>query len=156
MPIYIDTIVCEDIRPELGGKVTLAGVFGEEVLLPVLPMALPSLSIMQRWRLPHDEFDRGVGQFSFGMLSPDGQLQRFPPGAMTAPTKGVYVSTLSFILKFVGFPVRLKGAYKFKTYVNGVDVNTYTFYILTPADMAAAQQEKAIGFKAATQSTLNK
>jgi hypothetical protein len=37
MPTYIDTILCEDIRPELGNKVTLAGVFGEDMVVPQIP-----------------------------------------------------------------------------------------------------------------------
>jgi hypothetical protein len=151
MPTYIDTIVCEDIRPELGNKVTLAGVFGEEMLLPMIPMALPSLAIMQRWQLSNEEVERGnTGQFNFSIESPDGQPQRFPPGPL-APVKGVRVSTMSFVFKFVGFPIRMKGEYRFRTYVNNLEVHTYKFYIYTPADLQAAQtaaaHAKAIGFQ---------
>jgi hypothetical protein len=151
MPTYIDTIICEDIRPEVGNKVTLAGVFGEEIVLPVIPSALASLAIMQRWRVAEDELNRGVGNFSFAIESPDGHIDRVPIPQIAAPVRGIYVTIMSFVFKFMNFPIRLRGEYKVRTYLNGPEVSCYRFFVMSAADMQAAQaaqaaQARAIGF----------
>jgi hypothetical protein len=146
MPTYLDTIICEDIRPEVGNKVTLAGVFGEEMLLQYIPVALPSLAIMQRWRATNAEVDQGLGLFAFEIEWPDGQRNRFPPAPVTV-TKGVNLTTLNFIFKFVGFPIRLAGEYRFRTYIDDREQSVYKFYALTVANLQAAQaRPAAIGF----------
>jgi hypothetical protein len=147
MPEYIDTIICEDIRPEMGNKVTLAGVFGEELVLPQVPFQLPSLAIMQRWRLTNEEVDRGVGQFAYELEWPGHKRNRFPPHQMP-PQKGVNLTTMSFVFKFVGLVLPAAGEYTFRTYLNDREVHSYKFYVVLPAQLVGPQQQRpAIGFR---------
>jgi hypothetical protein len=149
MPTYVDTIICDDFRQEIGNKLTLNGVLGEEVYLPQIPTLLPSLTILQRWRVANEEIVRGVGQFSFALEPPDEKVQQFPPVPTPPIQKGVHVTMANFVLKFVGLPIRVKGEYKFKTLINGVEMNVYRFYVLPVADMQAAQvpQIRPVGFR---------
>src|SRR5271154_4136443 len=101
MPTYIDTIIADDFRQEIGNKISLNGVLGEEVYLPQIPIALPTLAILQRWRVSDQELTSGVGQFSFGLESPDGRLERFPPAPPPTVQRGMHVTMMNFILKFV-------------------------------------------------------
>jgi hypothetical protein len=140
MPTYIDTILCEDVRPEIGNKLTLAGVFGEEMVLPQVPIAVPSFAIMQRWRLSRDEVERGnFGSFAFEIQTPQGQASRFPAQG-PPPQPGVNVTTMTFIFKFMNMVFGQRGEYRFRTYLNDREVNAYGFYVLVPADLPAARQ----------------
>lgn len=138
MPTYIDTILCEDIRPELGNKVTLAGVFGEEMIVPQIPVAIPSFAIMQRWRLSNEEAERGnPGQFAVELQLPEGHANRFP-APMVPVQRGPNVTTLTFIFKFVNMVFPQQGEYRFRTYIDGRERNVYRFYV-TLANVAAPQ-----------------
>lgn len=44
------TIICDDIRHELGHKVTLVGIYDEAVLVAKFPARIAKLCIFQRWR----------------------------------------------------------------------------------------------------------
>ena len=150
MPTYIDTILCEDVRPELGNKLSLAGVFGEEMLLPQIPCAVPSFAIMQRWRFSNDEMGRGnLGQFAFEIQLPEGHANRFP-AQMNPPQRGVNVTTLTFIFRFLNMVFPQRGEYRFRTFIDGREVSTYRFYVLLANEVPGLQQPNAarppIGF----------
>ena len=125
----------------------LAGVFGEELVLPKIPAALSSFAIMQRWRASNEELDRGgPGSFAFEIQAPSGQANRFPT-QIPPMQRGVNVTTMSFVFKFANFPFLERGEYRFRTYVNNHELSSYKFYVLTPEDVAAARQMKPpIGF----------
>jgi hypothetical protein len=148
MPTYIDTILCEDIRPELGNKVTLAGVFGEEMVVPQIPCVIANFAIMQRWRLSNEEADRGgAGQFAVELQLPEGHANRFP-APMNPIVRGPNVTTISFIFKFINMAFPQRGEYRFRTYIDGREANVYRFYV-TPANAAELQPQPAkppIGF----------
>ncbi len=148
MPTYSDTILCEDVRPELNNKLMLAGVFGDEIIVPQIPAVLESLCFVQRWRVPNDEVDRGTGQFSFVIEWPNGQKQIIPPAGPAVVGKGVHTANLTFVFKFAGFPLHSKGEHKFRTSINDVEKNVFSFYVATAAELAAlAQPKPKIGFR---------
>lgn len=41
----ISTVFCDDIRHEIGGKLSLIGCYGETVSLPQLPASIPKLCV---------------------------------------------------------------------------------------------------------------
>ncbi|MGD0959257.1 MAG: hypothetical protein ABSB19_05555 [Methylomonas sp.] len=45
MERHIQTIFCDDIRHELGGKVSYIGVYSGRLFLPTFPLALPKLCL---------------------------------------------------------------------------------------------------------------
>jgi len=46
---HLYTLICDDLRSEVGQKVSLMGVYNEEITLSAIPSRLPKLSIFQRW-----------------------------------------------------------------------------------------------------------
>ena len=42
---YVHTIWCDDIRQEVGNKISFMGVFAGDILLPAVPAALPRLGV---------------------------------------------------------------------------------------------------------------
>lgn len=43
MTRYVHAIYCDDIRQEVGGKITLVGIYAGQCLVPSIPCALPKL-----------------------------------------------------------------------------------------------------------------
>lgn len=64
-PVLAFTIVCDDIRQEIGGKISLMGLF-ESIFATQFPVLHPRLAIMTEWT-------DGLGEFEtrFRLLSPD-------------------------------------------------------------------------------------
>lgn len=86
MPEYVDTLICDAIRPEANNKATLLGLLGESIFVPAIPTQLASLGIMQRWRpLPGDAPGSSF-QFSFELQGPGGQPRiPIPPQPLVVP-----------------------------------------------------------------------
>ncbi len=61
------TIICDDIRQEMGGKLSLMGLF-ENIYAPTFPAVHPRLAIISEW-------SAGQGEFRVRMriVSPDGK-----------------------------------------------------------------------------------
>jgi hypothetical protein len=55
MPSFVDTLLCELVRAEANGKLSLLGLFGDAMLVPSIPIVLASLAFVQRWRPNADE-----------------------------------------------------------------------------------------------------
>lgn len=54
-------VVCDDVRQEVGNKVSCMGIYGAEIILPVLPVALPKLcAVLYVRTLTSDPFERLV------------------------------------------------------------------------------------------------
>lgn len=61
------TIICDDIRQEMGGKLSLMGLF-ENIYVPTFPAVHPRIAIISEW-------SAGQGEFRVRMriVSPDGK-----------------------------------------------------------------------------------
>jgi hypothetical protein len=46
MPEVTYWLSCDDVRQEVNGKITLVGVYGEDILLPSLPQRMPQYCIL--------------------------------------------------------------------------------------------------------------
>jgi len=66
-PKHEYTLMCDDIRQEVGGKTSLMGLYEAHIVVPQIPTALPKLCFFTR-------FSRMDGQFKFGfsIVSPTG------------------------------------------------------------------------------------
>jgi hypothetical protein len=64
-PALSFTLVCDDVRQEMGGKVSLMGIF-ESIFATQFPALQPRIAIMNEWT-------EGVGEFEtvLRILSPD-------------------------------------------------------------------------------------
>lgn len=55
MTPFLSTIYCDDIRQEVGGKLSLMGVYNAVMYVPQFPATLPKLWIMATYVVAHDE-----------------------------------------------------------------------------------------------------
>lgn len=46
MTTYAHVTYCDDIRQEVGGKITLVGIYAGQCLVPMIPCALPKLCVV--------------------------------------------------------------------------------------------------------------
>ena len=58
----IYTLLCDDVRLEVGNKLSYMGVF-QSIIVPQLPVWLPKLAVVNHWR--------GQRRSSFGGANPD-------------------------------------------------------------------------------------
>jgi len=66
-PKHEFTLLCDDIRQEMGGKTSLMGLYDHHIVVPQIPFTLPKVCFYTR-------FSRMDGQFKFGfsIVSPTG------------------------------------------------------------------------------------
>ncbi len=66
-PKHEFTLLCDDIRQEMGGKTSLMGLYDHHIVVPQVPFTLPKVCFYTR-------FSRMDGQFKFGfsIVSPTG------------------------------------------------------------------------------------
>lgn len=58
-PRFLDTIVCDDIRQELGNKMSIMGVYGPALVVPGFPVLMPRLCFVMKARTSRDRpFER--------------------------------------------------------------------------------------------------
>lgn len=53
--LTFSAIFCDDIRDEVGGKVTLVGVFSTHLLTPAFPIFIPRLGVFVRSAIPRGQ-----------------------------------------------------------------------------------------------------
>jgi hypothetical protein len=116
-------IFCDDIRQELGNKVSLSGVYGGEMLFPAetaFPIALPKLGVAISWSealdCPYDEltFKLGMRRFdadidkddevSFGETKLDARKAREDFHSVARPHLSKGTTSIHFMPAFVLAP----------------------------------------------------
>ena len=55
MSRYAHVAYCDDIRPEINGKMSLIGLYSDKMLLPDIPASLPKLGILVTAKTSFDE-----------------------------------------------------------------------------------------------------
>lgn len=75
-PAHVFTLLCDDIRQEMGGKTSLMGLYDAHVVVPQLPFTLPKLCFFTRFKNLE-----GNWIFSFGIKSPSGDSKRIIEGS---------------------------------------------------------------------------
>jgi hypothetical protein len=109
--VHLYTIICDDVRPEVGNKLSLMGVYYEEIAFSSIPARVPKLSIFQRWRdVP--PLKRVSIELSGSCL--DGSIR-----AVGEPTeKERKTASAQILLSFFGISVVREGDLEFVTYFN--------------------------------------
>ncbi len=103
------TLLCDDVRLEIGNKISLMGIF-QNIMVEKLPVSLIKFAVVNHWR--------GDGQYQteVRILSPDKQTQVVtsqPTGIELAP--GGFADNVSFFVNVV-FPSA--GTYWVQTLAN--------------------------------------
>ena len=67
-PKHEFTILCDDIRQEMGGKASLMGLYDHHIVVPEVPFVLPKVCFYSRFSRMDGQF-----KFSFSIVSPNGE-----------------------------------------------------------------------------------
>lgn len=81
---FVHAVFCDDIRQEMGGKVSLMGCFQGDLLVPFLPVALPKLCVFVTVSTP---VKRPLKALKIRIMQDDAELAALdvPEGATTVP-----------------------------------------------------------------------
>ncbi len=105
----IYTLLCDDVRLEMGNKISLMGVF-QNIMVEKLPISLIKFAVVNHWR------GEGIHQTEVRIMSPDKTnlvVTSQPTGIQLAP--GGFTDNVSFFVNVV-FP--LAGTYWIQTIAN--------------------------------------
>ena len=121
------TLFCDDVRLEVGNKLSFMGVF-QNIIVQQLPVSVLKMAIVNHWQ--------GQGSYlsEVRILSPDGQH----PVVVSQPTpfeiaSGGYADNISFFVN-VTFPIR--GSYLVQTLI---DSNLFEEQLLFVSDGKEAE-----------------
>ena len=67
-PKHEFTLLCDDIRQEMGGKTSLMGMYDHHIVVPQVPFVLPKVCFYTRF----SRMD-GTFKFSFSIIAPGGE-----------------------------------------------------------------------------------
>lgn len=102
-------ILCDDVRLEIGNKLSLMGIF-QEMYVQKLPVILPKMAIVNQWR--------GEGNYfsEVRILSPDRAITiaNSPATSFQIPHNG-YANNITF---FINLQFERAGDYIVQTYLN--------------------------------------
>ena len=125
------TIFCDDVRLEVGNKLSLIGVF-QNMLVQQTPVSLIKFAVVNHWR--------GEGQYlsEVRILSPDGRQ----PVVVSEPapfeiTHGGHTDNVSFFVN-VTFPA--PGEYRVQTLINSTLFDEQPLLVMDARAAAAASQ----------------
>ena len=123
------TLFCDDVRLEVGNKLSLMGVF-QNITVPQLPFALIKFAVVNHWR------GEGTYQSEVRILTPDRQqfLAASQPTRIDIPPGG-FAGNISFFVSLT-FPVA--GNYWVQTLI---DSNLFDEQPLTVLDARLEQAE---------------
>ncbi|MCM2289225.1 MAG: hypothetical protein NDI67_09380 [Sulfuritalea sp.] len=81
---FVHAVFCDDIRQEMGGKVSLMGCFQGDLLVPFLPVALPKLCVFVTVSTP---VKRPLKSLKIRIMQDDAELASLdvPEGATPVP-----------------------------------------------------------------------
>lgn len=124
------TLLCDDVRLEMGNKVSLMGVF-QNIMVEKLPISLIKFAVVNHWR------GEGAHQTEVRIMSPDKRklvVTSQPTGIELAP--GGFTDNVSFFVNVV-FPTA--GTYWVQTLANKVMLEEFPL-IVTDAENAKKHQ----------------
>ncbi|MBL0211398.1 MAG: hypothetical protein IPQ13_10885 [Holophagaceae bacterium] len=67
-PKHEFTLLCDDIRQEMGGKTSLMGLYDHHIVVPEIPFVLPKVCFFSKFSRMDGQF-----KFSFSVVSPNGE-----------------------------------------------------------------------------------
>ena len=132
MPRHVDTILCEDIREEVGQKLTLVGVFSREILLTTPPApVIPSIAFVQRWEFSREELQNSP-RVRFRLTGPEGfPAIEVPEQGIARPALSHFEPTVNFNLRITPFPTQHRGEYQLRTFFQNREEYRFDFFIGT-------------------------
>ena len=119
---YKCVLFCEDIRQEVGGRVSLMGILGTKLYVQDFPLVFPKLCLFIEWGEVKENLN-----VTLNIIPPAGvQMNNVHPSATIGAQQGV-VSRSMIVLTNFAFPKA--GQYVFEFVVNGEAVNREVFAV---------------------------
>ena len=122
------SLICDDVRLEVGGKISLMGIF-QNVFLPAFPATLVKFAVVNRWE--------GEGQFEtqVKILNPDGTELMSSAASQFSVEKPGFADNITFFTN-VGF--NRAGTYTIQIYLDRRPVGDRHLYVqLMPQQQAS-------------------
>ncbi len=122
LPTHDMTIVCDDIREEVSGKLTICGLYGNDIVLGTkLPATLPKLCFLTRLKGGTEH------EVLHSLVAPDGEemLKNMGPGRI----KGMPGAIANLVVNVAPFNVRQEGEYIYKVIVDKETLHEMHFKI---------------------------
>lgn len=132
------TLLCDDVRLEVGNKLSLMGIF-QNIFVEKMPVSLLKMAIVQHWR--------GEGEFTteVRVLSPD--KQTVLASSQPSPIKVVQNGTADNISFFINVSFTDSGIYLIQTLVDSTLFEEIPLVVGTPETIEKlAGGEKAQDF----------
>jgi hypothetical protein len=104
-PRLIDLIICDDVRQEVSGKISIMGIYADEIVVPLVPTLLPQIWFVMKW----DVSEGGFNDVVLRIELPDGK----PLGAFPAKAPQ-NINNKQFLMYLALFPfqIQIAGDYK--------------------------------------------
>jgi hypothetical protein len=129
------TLLCDDVRIEMGNKISLMGIF-QNIMVERLPVSLIKFAVINHWR------GEGNHQTEVRILSPDKSnlvVTSQPTAIDLAP--GGFTDNVSFFVNVV-FPSA--GTYWVQTLADTVVLEEFPLIVTDSGNMAASQPAEEI------------
>lgn len=127
------TLLCDDVRLEIGNKISLMGVF-QNIMVEKLPISLIKFAVINHWR------GEGQHQTEVRILSPDKQnLIVTSQPTLLELAEGGFTDNVSFFVNVV-FPDA--GTYWIQTLANSVLVEELPLIVADVIAVSDAQTEE--------------
>lgn len=112
--------MCDDVRVEMGNKISLMGVF-QNILVERMPFSIIKFAILNHWR------GEGTFETEVRILSPDRSqaIVNSQPSPIEL-TEGGFTDNVSF---FVNVVIPASGTYWVQTMANGMVYEEFPLYI---------------------------
>lgn len=112
-PIHQFSLICDDIRQEMGGKTSLMGLYDNHIVVPEVPFTLPRVCFYTRF-----VNIRGQYKFSFTIVAPNGDEKKVISDAAVEIPASASEGTFNVIAS--PFDVTVEGVYEVKIELQAV------------------------------------
>ncbi|MDR0499409.1 MAG: hypothetical protein LBH03_06745 [Holophagales bacterium] len=104
-PKHEFTLLCDDIRQEMGGKTSLMGIYDHHIVVPQVPYILPKVCFYTRFSRMDGQF-----KFNFSVVSPAGERRDIIRDSDVQIPDGAKEGTFNVIAS--PFEVQSEGVYE--------------------------------------------
>jgi len=138
-PKHEFTLLCDDIRQEMGGKTSLMGLYDHHIVVPQVPFVLPKVCFYTRF----SRMD-GTFKFSFSIVSPGGERKDIIRDSDVEIPDGAKEGTFNVIAS--PFEVGAEGVYEVIIgLTKGADRFEYVYkFAISDGNRLQADYEKAM------------
>ena len=131
----IYTLLCDDVRIEMGNKISLMGIF-QNIMVEKLPVSLIKFAVINHWR------GAGDHETEVRILSPDkSNLVVTSQPTRIQLAEGGFTDNISF---FVNVVFSNPGTYWIQTVANAAVVDEFPLMVTDAANMEAAKPAEEV------------